>query len=152
MRVRATKRKGTLPGQTLALAGGPRLLFKDKDQGCHDHAMPCHVRPGPTPPPRRDAADCRANGGWTGGLRSNSAIIHLMLSHTSQSRRQDEIHTLIPAHSSSNIREPVSQSASHPRSFPFPILPTFRPSQPSPAQTSQTSPPSPSPSTQLAQQ
>lgn len=62
-----------------------------------------------------------------GGQRSNSAIIHLMLSH-SQSRRPDGTHSFIPAHSSSNIRdihEPVSQSASHPRSIPFPILPTF---------------------------
>lgn len=95
--------------------------------------MPCHVRPSPTPP-RRDAAGCRASeptGALTGGQRSNSAIIHLMLLH-SQSHRPDETHSLIPAHSSSNIRdlhEPVSQSASHPRSIPFPILPTFRPRQ-----------------------
>lgn len=86
--------------------------------------MPCHVRPSPTPP-RRDAAGCRASeptGAWTGGQRSNSAIIHLMLSH-SQSRRPDETRSLIPAHSSSNIRdihEPVSQSASHPALNPIP--------------------------------
>lgn len=105
---------------------GPRLP-------CPGDAMPCHVRPSPTPP-RCDAAGCRASeptGAWTGGggQRSNSAIIHLMLSH-SQSRRPDETHSFIPAHSSSNIRdihEPVSQSASHPRSIPFPILPTFWP-------------------------
>lgn len=120
-------RLGWLPSQ------GPRLPC---------HAMPCHVRPGPTPP-RRDAAGCRASeptGAWTGGQRSNSAIIHLMLSH-SQSRRPDETRSLIPAHSSSNIRdihEPVSQSASHPRSIPFPILPTFWPRQvASPSQSSQ---------------
>lgn len=93
--------------------------------------MPCHVRPSPTPP-RRDAAGCRASeptGAWPGVQRSNSAIIHLMLSH-SQSHRPDETHSLIPAHSSSNIRdihEPVSQSASHPRSIPFPILSNFLP-------------------------
>lgn len=56
----------------------------------------------------------------------------------SQSRRPDETHSFIPAHSSSNIRdihEPVSQSASHPRSIPFPILPTFWPRRASVSQT-----------------
>lgn len=136
------------PANLSSLAGGPQgwslarleVGCPRKDQGCHAHAMPCHVRPSPTPP-RRDAAGCRASeptGAWTGGgQRSNSAIIHLMLSH-SQSRRPDGTHSFIPAHSSSNIRdihEPVSQSASHPRSIPFPILPTFWPRRASVSQT-----------------
>lgn len=72
--VRATKTKDALPGQPWLVSWGPPrlvlplgLVCPRKDQGCH--AMPCHVRPSPTPP-RRDAAGCRASeptGAWTGG-------------------------------------------------------------------------------------
>lgn len=101
------------------------------------NAMPCKTKSHTTHPvvmrpgvePASPASPANQRGRGLGGQRSNSAIIHLMLSH-SQSRRGDETHSFIPAHSSSNIcdiREPVSQSASHPGSIPFPILPTFWP-------------------------